>query len=117
MFYVRAQVVRQKKRYGAALTIDNRAWISTCVARISPHRFNGRPRQSSILAASEQNVYIAAISLTVSSTFAKSQQATGLRQYDGGDAKGVVGFVATREKISLYKHVSAFVLNSFSGEK
>ena len=93
---------------------DNKAWISTCAFR--PH-LNGRPRQSSILAASEQNVYIAAISLTVSSTFAKSQQATGLRQYDGGDAKGVVGFVATREKISLYKHVSAFVLNSFSGEK
>jgi hypothetical protein len=40
MFYVGAQIVRQKKRYGTALMIDNRAWISTRVARISPQGLN-----------------------------------------------------------------------------
>tara|TARA_B000000609_G_C23819304_1_gene162141 strand:+ start:117 stop:338 length:222 start_codon:yes stop_codon:yes gene_type:complete len=72
---------------------------------------------SSIVAASEQNVYIAAISLTASSTFAKGQQAAGLCPYDGGDTKGVVRFVAAREKILLYKHVSAFVFDGFGGGK
>ena len=95
---------------------DDRQQADFCRSRISPP-FQWRPRQSSILAASEQNVYIAAISLTASSTFAKGQQAAGLCTYDRGDAKGVVRFVAAREKISLSKHVSASVLNGFGGEK
>jgi len=37
MFYVRSQIVCEKERYGTALTIDNGTWISTRIARISPH--------------------------------------------------------------------------------